>query len=156
MRSEFSLEVLVEAGGPILFLDRIADPGNAGTIIRTAEWFGLAGVALSTGSVDLYNPKLVRATMGAIFRLPIVESVDPADLRLPGLPIVALDADADEYLGTVELPRHAVYVVGSEAHGLDVRIRSTSRMLAIGGRGDGESLNAAVAAAVLCYELSRS
>jgi TrmH family RNA methyltransferase len=152
--SPISLPRLASNDAPLLLLDAIADPGNAGTIIRTAEWFGLGGVLLGRGSVDLHNPKTVRSTMGAIFRLPVIEQISVEEILDLRLPLVALDAGGGEYLGAAELPRHAIYVIGSEAHGVSPNLLAASRRIAIRGAGKGESLNAAIAAAIVCYELS--
>jgi len=154
-----SLADLAAAGAPVIYLDGIADPGNAGTILRTAEWFGVAGVAFGTGSVDPYNPKVVRASMGAIFHAPIAADVSPADIAACaaglGVPVIALEAGGTELLGEIVLPRRAIYVVGSEAHGISAEIRANARPVAIGGLGSVESLNAAIAAAILLYEIFR-
>jgi TrmH family RNA methyltransferase len=150
------LDAVTGRGRPLLFLDAVADPGNVGTVIRSAEWFGIGGVLLGEGSVDPYNPKAVRATMGAIFRFPVVEGVRSVDLLRLDLPLLALDAAGREMLGRCELPLDGIYVVGNEAHGVSAELLRASRPLAIAGGGvGGESLNAAVAASVLCYELWR-
>jgi RNA methyltransferase, TrmH family len=150
-----SFEELARGSGPVIYLDGVSDPGNAGTILRTAEWFGADGVAFGSGSVDPFNPKAVRASMGAIFHMPVADGVGPADLMSSGLPVVALDAGGDELLGSSPLPRHAIYVVGSEAHGITPAIRDGARLVGIGGEGRVESLNAAIAAAILLYEIFR-
>lgn len=144
-------------GWPVLYLDRLADPGNVGTILRTADWFGISTVLLSPGSADPFNPKAVRATMGAIFRLSLIVDAEVEDVAALGVPIIALDAsEGGMILGECELPDRAIYAVGSEAHGLDPALRAHARLLAIGGSGRGESLNAATAAGVLVYELHRT
>ncbi|MBS1913640.1 MAG: RNA methyltransferase [Bacteroidetes bacterium] len=146
---------IAAAGGPLLYLDRIADPGNLGTIMRTAEWFGLHGILLGAGCADPFNPKVVRATMGAIFRLPIADRVRAEAVLDLGWPLVALDAGGSDILGVAALQRRAVYIVGSEAHGVDAVLAERGRRLGIAGGERGESLNAAVAAAILLYELRR-
>lgn len=147
---------LIDRSRPLLFLDAASDPGNVGTVIRSAEWFGLGGVLLGEGSVDLHNPKTVRATMGAIFRFPVAEGVMSADLIGSGRPLLALDAAGAEVLGRCDLPPDGIYVIGNEAHGVSDDLLQASRPLSIAGGGlGGESLNAAVAASVLCYELWR-
>lgn len=140
---------------PTLYLDRLADPGNVGTILRTADWFGVRHVLLSPETADPYNPKSVRATMGAIFRMRCSMDVSAAELAGLGAPVIALDAAGAELLGRTELPREAVYVVGSEAHGVAPEILAFARSVAIAGSGSGESLNAAVAAGILLHELHR-
>ncbi|HVZ41750.1 MAG TPA: RNA methyltransferase [Candidatus Kapabacteria bacterium] len=155
MPEPVSARAIADAGGPLLYLDRIADPGNLGTIIRTAEWFGLRGLLLGAGCADPFNPKVVRSTMGAIFRLPIADRVPLETVLELGRPLVALDAGGGDTLGSAPLPRNALYVVGSEAHGVDAALAERGRRLAIAGGERGESLNAAVAAAILLYELRR-
>jgi TrmH family RNA methyltransferase len=150
-----SLAELAGSGRPLLMLDRVADPGNVGTIIRSADWFGLGGVLLGAESVDLYNPKTVRATMGAIFRLPAIEGVSVDDLVALGRPLIGLDAGSELYLESTELPSNGIYVIGGEAHGPSPELREASRQVSIRGSGQGESLNAAIAGSILCYELAR-
>lgn len=150
-----TLGQLLEEPGPILMLDGISDPGNAGTIVRTAEWFGIHRVIFGAGSVDAYNPKVVRATMGAIFTTSVIEGIPSEMVLSAGLPVVALDGRGSERLGEMELPRHAIYVVGSEAHGISPAIAAEARLVAIPGAGSVESLNAGIAAGILCYELAR-
>ncbi len=138
--------------GPLLVLDRIADPGNAGTIMRSADWFGLDGVGFLSGSVDPWNPKSVRASMGALLRLKPALSLSHEIFSM-GRPVIALEADGDLALGACELPPDGLYVVGSEAHGIDPAIVPFLQgSLRIPG-ARGESLNAAMAATLLCYEL---
>ncbi len=145
---------LAATGEPLLYLDRLADPGNVGTILRTAEWFGIGGVLFGQGTVDCYNPKVVRSSMGAIFRLPIIEDVGVPELCASGLPLVALDGGGRESLGSAQLPRHGIYIVGNEAHGVAPELLEHARPVAIAGNGRGESLNAAIAAAILLYEIA--
>ncbi|MDB5034844.1 MAG: rRNA methylase [Chlorobi bacterium] len=149
------LDDLAGRGGPILFLDGLADPGNVGTILRTAEWFGLGGVLFGRGSIDPFNPKVVRSSMGAIFRLPVVEEITPHDIITLGLPLFALDAHGARVLGRELLPRRGVYIIGGEAHGVSPDLLERAEPIAIMGSGRGESLNAAIATAILLYELHR-
>jgi TrmH family RNA methyltransferase len=151
-----TLSQLATSRRALLYLDGIADPGNAGTILRTAEWFGVDGIIFGGGSVDPFNPKAVRATMGAIFHVAMACDAEPEDVMALGLPVIALDAGGREQLGAAMLPERAIYVVGSEAHGISPGIRAGARLVSIGGSGKVESLNAAIAAAILLYEISRS
>ena len=155
MPEKVDLPGLLSGQGPFLYLEGISDPGNAGTIVRSAEWFGGSAVLFGEGSVDPYNPKTVRSTMGAIFRLPVVADVAVDELIAAELPLFALDAGGDFVLGESELPRRAIYAIGNEAHGVSPDLLGRSRALSIAGSGAGESLNAAIAASVLLYELSR-
>lgn len=140
---------------PWLYLDALADPGNVGTIIRTAAWFGWGGVMLSEGTADLYNPKTVRATMGAIFTLPTCTDVPFADLAATNRPLIALDGNGAEQLGQAPLPLDGIFVIGNEAHGISQQARQQATLVRIPGSGNVESLNAAMATSILCYELFR-
>lgn len=155
MEDEPTWEALGALESPILLLDGIADPGNAGTILRAAEWFGIGAVLFGNGSVDPYNPKTVRGSMGAGFRLPVRGNVSPGEILSLERPVYALDKGGELQLGTDPLERRAVYVVGNEAHGLSGFWQGKAQRLAIPGQSAGESLNAAMAATVLCWELSR-
>ena len=140
---------------PWLYLDALADPGNVGTIIRTAAWFGWGGVMLGESTADLYNPKTVRATMGALFTLPICTDVAVAQLAQSGRPLVALDGNGTVQLGQTALPLDGIFVVGNEAHGISEQVRQQATLVRIPGIGAVESLNAAMASSILCYELFR-
>ncbi len=146
-------------GGRYLVLDGVQDPGNVGTVWRTADAFGADGLILCNGCADPYNPKTVRATMGAVFRLPAYEAgLDAAAARLKeaGLPLYAAalrkdTADARE----VDLKRSAV-IIGSEGRGVSARaLELCDKTIKIPMRDRCESLNAAVAAAVLLWEMAR-
>ena len=161
MREPLSIQTLANVENPVLFLDALADPGNAGTILRAADWFGIGAVVFGEGSVDPYNPKVVRASMGAVFRLPLCEGITAQDILSLNRPVYALDG-AGEVLsgngmisGKTLLPKNGIYVVGNEAHGVSELWRQHGTLLAIPRAGNGESLNAAMAATVLCWELSR-
>lgn len=155
MNKPLELSDIEGTDSPILYLDRLADPGNAGTILRTADWFGIESVLFGKGSVDPWNPKVVRASMGAIFRLKIVEDLVPDDTFDLQRPCYLLEANATASLGITSLHRDGLYVVGSEAHGLSEEWQGKGEGLSILGGGNGDSLNAAMATTILCWELSR-
>ncbi|HSB86525.1 MAG TPA: RNA methyltransferase [Ilumatobacteraceae bacterium] len=135
----------------VLVADRLADPGNAGTIIRSAEAAGADAVVLTPGSVDPYNPKVVRASAGSLFRVPVVE----ADLgTLSGFRRLGTSSHrGDLYTDPVYHGRVAV-VVGNEAHGLD-EDAAVDQWITIPHAGPAESLNVAMAATVLAFEVAR-
>jgi TrmH family RNA methyltransferase len=145
----------------LLVLDGLKDPGNLGTILRTAEAAGVGGVWLTPDCVDLYNPKVVRAGMGAHFRLPAwPDAAWPAiqaDLaRLGVRQIVALDAHAPTAYYALDWRGPAALVLGSEAHGLSPAGRATAiTPAAIPMPGQAESLNAALAAGIVLFEALR-
>ncbi len=135
----------------VLVADRIADPGNAGTIIRSAEAAGADAVVLTPGSVDRYNPKVVRATAGSLFRIPVVE----ADFEsLSAFRRLGTSSHrGDLYTDPMYHGRVAV-VVGNEAHGLDDDA-PIDQWITIPHAGPVESLNVAMAATVLAFEVAR-
>ncbi len=143
----------------VLVLENVQDPGNVGTVIRTANAFGIDAVILVGACADLYQPKTVRATMGAIFRQRVlVRELDSlcALLREHSLPLygAALDPAARD-VRTLSLSRTAV-AIGSEGQGLsEALLARCEGKLIIPMRPDSESLNAAVAASVLMWEMAR-
>ena len=147
------------SGDRWLVLDGLQDPGNVGTIWRTADAFGADGLLLVNRCADPFSPKTVRATMGACFRLPVYEleaDALPGLLERSGLPLYAAALREDTVgIKTVRLSRCAV-VIGSEGRGVSEKILSVSeRTVKIPMRSRCESLNAAVAAAVLLWEMAR-
>jgi len=148
------------AGARVLALDRVSDPGNAGTIVRTAAWFGAAAVILGEGCADLLNPKTVRATMGGLFHLPVFRNVALGQAaRLlkedRGCAVfVAGTAGDPTWWRWVESAR-SLLVLGSEAHGVGEEIRALAeKEFSIPRLGRGESLNVAVAAGVFLSALA--
>jgi TrmH family RNA methyltransferase len=143
-----------EVPGDATFLvvaDRVADPGNAGTIIRSAEASGAQGVVLTPGSVDPFNPKVVRASAGSLFRIPVVEATLDS---LAGFRRLGTSSHrGDVYTDPVYHGRVAV-VVGNEAHGLDDSA-AIDQWITIPHAGPAESLNVAMAATVLLFEVAR-
>ncbi len=135
----------------VLVADRLADPGNAGTIIRSAEAAGADAVVLTPGSVDPYNPKVVRASAGSLFRIPVVELAleELAMFRRLG----TSSHRGDRYTDPVYHGRVAV-VVGNEAHGLDDDA-AIDQWITIPHAGPVESLNVAMAATVVAFEVAR-
>lgn len=141
----------------LLILDRVADPGNLGAMVRTAAAAGADGVLLSPGCVDAYNPKAVRATMGALLRLPVLSlSWGEIERKSAGLAVYLAAADGPVEYTAVDWRQPAALVIGSEASGVG------PEALALGGQqvsvpmaARTESLNAAAAAAVLLFEARR-
>jgi RNA methyltransferase, TrmH family len=137
-----------------VILDTISDPGNAGTIARTALAAGAEYVASTPNSVDLFAPKVVRAGMGAHFRLPLYSGTPWSELRksLPGTTFVAASASAERSVYHFTWPACSALVVGSEAHGLSPEGASSVRAgVRIPMQPEVESLNASIAAGILIY-----
>lgn len=142
----------------VLVLDRLADPGNLGTIIRTAAAAG-AGLILTPGCADLYNPKTVRATMGALFRLPLWQA--PAQeaaafLRKLNWKIFLADAQGKSIYNGADLGGPLAWVLGSEAGGADpFWHREADEIVSLPMAASSESLNVAVSAGIILYESRR-
>lgn len=134
-------------------LDRLNDPGNTGAILRTADALGADYVATLPGTADLFSSKVVRAGMGAHFRLPLYPQLSWDDVMREGrCTAVAAAARGDESIYGFDWPRSTVLVIGNEAHGLSQEVDvSVSRRVHIPMRVGVESLNASVAAAILMY-----
>jgi TrmH family RNA methyltransferase len=140
--------------GTTLLLDAIGDPGNLGTMLRVALWFGIDRVGLLPGCVDPWSPKVVQSAMGALFHMPFGH-VDAGALEALPLPVLGMFLEG-ESIYSADLPGHGVYVIGSEANGISPAVAAfcTGR-ITIPGSGRMESLNAGIAAGVLCGELFR-
>ncbi len=149
-------EVLARPG-PVLLLAGVSDPGNAGTLVRSAEAFGAAGVLFGRGGADPFAPKVVRAAMGSLFRLPVAQAGADEVLAAAaeaGRPVVATDVEGEE-LGPGALPAGAVLAVGNERRGVRDWLPRWDRAVRIPQRAATESLNAAVAGSIVLYEASR-
>lgn len=147
----------------IILLDCIQDSGNLGTIIRTAEAFGIEGAVLSSDCADPYSPKTLRASMGSGFRLPICvsdgagPSLEDTVLKLKEKGFEVYAAMLDETarrLGEFVFPKRCALVIGNEGHGVSRETAKRCEKVYIPIRG-AESLNAAIAAAVICYEMGK-
>lgn len=141
----------------VLLADRVSDPGNAGTLVRSAAAAGVGAINLGSGSVDAYNPKVVRATAGALFAVPIVEGRPTTEVlervRARGVCAVAATAHGGTTLDTVDLSGPLALVVGHEVEGVGaLPVDATVTIPMAPGT---ESLNLAMAATVLCFEAQR-
>jgi TrmH family RNA methyltransferase len=142
----------------VLVIDGVQDPGNLGTILRSAEAFGASGLLLLKGTVNPFNSKAVRASAGSIFRVPFVQGLDDvqalAMLCETGVNVYAAVPNSANSIGDFDLTRPCAIVIGSEGHGVSASIRIAARDLSIPTAGV-ESLNAAVSAAIVLYEARR-
>lgn len=144
----------------VLGLLEVSDPGNAGTLVRSAVAAGFDAVAVTPGTVELFGPKALRASAGALFLVPVVEaeSVDSLArvLRDAAITMVATSLDADVDLDAVDLTGPCAVLVGNEAHGLDADAVATADVaVRIPMAGPVESLNAAMAGTLVCFEVLR-
>lgn len=142
--------------GLSLFLDGIQDPGNLGTILRIADWFGLAAVFCAPHCVEWANPKVIQASMGSFFRTPVEYVALPAlRERFPALPCWGTSMEGQS-IYTAAIPSRALIVIGSEAHGISAEtaaLMDSWTGIPSFGEGGSESLNAAVAAGIACAVL---
>jgi TrmH family RNA methyltransferase len=142
----------------VLILDQVRDPGNVGTLLRSALAAGVDEVLLTGGSADPFNPKVVRAAMGAHFRLPIRSNLTWADLAKlnAGLPLLVADVTGDLAYDLWDWRQPSALIVGGEAEGASATAHSAATHHAfIPMRGETESLNAAVAGSVILFEAAR-
>lgn len=143
-----------------LLAEELNDPGNLGTVIRTADACGADGVFLSKGSVDLYNPKVLRATMGSLFHIPVFQdrSLEELSVKLKQerIPLYAAHLQGKDYPYDLDLRQSCAFLIGNEARGLSEQAAAyCEQWVKIPMPGRAESLNASVAAAVLLYEVVR-
>lgn len=142
--------------GWTVVLNGLSDPGNLGTILRIADWFGLEQVVASSNSVDPYSQKVVQASMGATFRVPHFQTDLPAWMKQQqslGVKIFGADMTGTS-LEKVQWPSSGILVMGSESHGIDEEVNEyIHEKITIRGRGAAESLNVAVAMGVICSRM---
>lgn len=144
------------SGNTLIISDGVSDPGNLGTIIRTAECSGVDGIILLKGSADPYSPKVVRSTMGSIFRMPLYFGSIKDLQNLQEYDIVATSLKNAHNIYETKFAEKVAVVIGNEAHGVSEEVMSlANKLIKIPMEGNGESLNAAVAGAVVMYELLR-
>jgi TrmH family RNA methyltransferase len=151
--------VLAVVARPQLGMDGVQDPGNLGTIIRSADAVGAKAVVLGRGTVDLYNPKTIRSTMGSMYHLPIVEADLLALLpraRERGVRLVTTSLQAQRSCYDTDLRQPTWLILGNEAKGVSPEVAAQSDVqVIIPMQGKAESLNVAMAATVLLFEASR-
>lgn len=160
-RPRYRLEELLSVPAPLfIVLENLQDPGNLGTIVRTGEGAGVTGIIMGAGTADLYNPKTIRATMGSVFRVPCVYTEDlslaVAQLRESGVRVYAAHLDGERYYDSFSFREGTAFLIGNEGAGLSGKLASKAdSYLKIPMEGRVESLNAAVTASVLMYEVHR-
>ena len=162
-QKSYSIDYIIEKRNKekscIVVLDRLQDPGNMGTIVRTGEAAGISGIIMSKDSADIYNPKVIRSTMGSIFRVPfaivddLVAAVDT--LKDNGITTYAAHLKGELY-NSGSLTKDCALLIGNEARGLSEKISAKAdKLIKIPMHGKVESLNAAIATAILMYEAAR-
>lgn len=136
-------------------LTEINDPGNLGTIIRSADWFNVKNIILTANSVDVYNPKVIRASMGAFFRENIIYTNDLEGLILKhyqDIPIFVADSNSDNSIYNLDVPKKFGIVFGSESHGIDKKLsKNNFTSYKIDGNSESDSLNVAISMSISLF-----
>lgn len=150
---------VVDCEGFYVLVDKVQDPGNLGTIIRTAHASGSLGIIMTKGTVDIYNEKTLRSTMGSIFNIPIIEDKDLSfvnELRNKGFKVITSSLDTENNFYDVDLSGKVIISVGNEGNGISEEIYNISdEKVKIPMPGGAESLNVSVASAIMMYEVVR-
>lgn len=160
-QSTYCLEDILEAeDAHLLVLDNLQDPGNLGTILRTAEGAGVTGIIISKESVDIYNPKVIRSTMGSIYRVPFVYVEDLkeaiAKVKAHGIFTYAAHLDGKNSYDKEDYTKKTAFLIGNEGNGLRKEIADLAdTWIRIPMQGQVESLNASIATSVLMFETAR-
>lgn len=144
----------------LVAFDGIADPGNVGSMVRTCDWFGVNGILIGRNSVELYNPKVLRATMGGAFHLPIADSVDLlsaiSHAKELGFKVYVTDPHGETHFDHVTYEAKSLIVFGNEAWGVSDQVKKLADVrLVIRRYGAGESLNVSVACGIVLSALHR-
>jgi RNA methyltransferase, TrmH family len=148
--------VRITAGEFALVLDDIHDPGNLGTIIRTADWYGIDRIVASPDTADLYNPKVITSTMGSFTRVQVYYTSLPAYLATARLAVFGACLDGKD-VHVTDFGKGGLIVIGSESHGISAAVSPfVTERITIPRYGYAESLNAAIATAVICDNLRRA
>lgn len=163
VQKQFVLEDMIAMSDKnpfLLICEKISDPGNLGTLIRTADASGCHGVILSEGSVDAYNPKTIRATAGSVFHLPILENAELPDvisaLKQRNINMIAAHLKGKTLPYDINMREGCAFLIGNEAKGLSPAVTAEANCLVkIPIVGKAESLNASVASSILLYEVVR-
>ena len=146
------------SGARLVALDGVQDPGNVGTILRTADAAGIDGVLLSNQCADVFSPKVLRATMGSIFRMPVTVTDDLPGvlqgLREQGWSILSSQLDGEPFFQRQGVGNQFCLIIGNEGNGVSASVQAqATHRLRLPMRGGAESLNAAVAAGIMMYDL---
>ncbi len=155
---QYQLEELLKQPNPLfVVLENLQDPGNLGTIVRTGEGAGVTGVIMSAQTVDIFNPKTIRATMGSIYRVPFVYVNDITavikKMHAVGIHTYAAHLKGDTYYNAFSFDKPTAFLIGNEGNGLQKETADMAEhYLKIPMEGQVESLNAAIATALLMYE----
>jgi TrmH family RNA methyltransferase len=147
--------ITLDGSRRFIYLSEVQDPGNAGTILRSADAFAMDAVITSPGSVDMYSPKVVRSTAGSLWHIPVFESVSLAEVFGMGVKAFSLGAEGSKNLNQYQMSGDTLAVFGNEARGLSTGQNVDSiEVVSIPMPGNAESLNLSAAASIVMYHLS--
>jgi RNA methyltransferase, TrmH family len=160
-QKKFNTEDLLQKNGAqsvLVGFDGVSDPGNVGTMVRTCDWFGVDGILLGRNSVELYNPKVLRSTMGGLFHLPIAEDLDllstATHARSLGYKVYVADHNGETHFDHVQYAMKSLLIFGNEAWGVSDQLKALAdTRISIRRYGAGESLNVSVACGVVLSRL---
>lgn len=152
--NSISEKVFTKKSSLSVVVEELNDPGNLGTIIRTCDWFGVDALVIGKNSVDLYNPKVVRATMGSLFHVPILCDVELKEFllekRKTNFTIYSTELSGSRDLRTITFSEKSIILIGSESHGISEELSKLSNQkIMIPRFGKAESLNAAMACGII-------
>lgn len=156
-----SIDEIFDKTNPfILMLDQVQDPGNMGTIIRTADAFSVDGIVIAEGSVDVYNPKVVRSTMGSIFRVPLyfLDNLEGIirEFKKRNIKIYSTSLKGREFIQNINLREASAIIIGNESRGVSKPLEiMAGQLVKIPMSGEAESLNVAIASSIIMYEALR-
>lgn len=157
----YKLEDLFQKENPLfLILEDIQDPGNLGTMVRTAEGAGVDGIIMTKGTVDIYNPKTIRSTMGSVYRMPFFYTEDlpgiMKELQKRNVKLYAAHLKGEQFYHQMDFKQASAFLIGNEGNGLKEETAAAADVyMKIPMEGKVESLNAAVASVILMYEAAR-
>ena len=159
-KKRFDKETILTKKGIFVVVDTLQDPGNIGTIIRTAESFGCKGIFISKNSVDVYSSKVVRSAMGALFNIPIIQECDIVSLmklfKQKKIKTYAFSLDTNNMLSTFKFEKNVAVIIGNESKGISKDILDiVDDKIKIDMWGKSQSLNASVACSIAIYEISK-
>jgi len=162
-QKQFSIDMLLQSNATkshLVAFDGVSDPGNVGSMVRTCDWFGVDGIILGRNSVEIYNPKVLRATMGGVFHLPIVEGVDLlstiSNAKVLGYRVYVTEMQGETHFDRVGYESKSMIVFGNEAWGVSDQVRELADYhVSVRRYGQGESLNVSVTCGIVLSAMHR-
>jgi TrmH family RNA methyltransferase len=160
-KKHYKIDEVIKENGLFVILENIQDPGNLGTIIRSADAFGIKAVLISKESADIYSDKTLRSTMGSLFHLPVIDNLDIKELlnlmKKEKFTIFAAALNGNKFIHDLKISNKSAFIIGNEAKGIKQETQKLADVLfKIPMSGKAESLNAAVAASIIMYETAKN